>query len=90
MSKPIVPSEPSTIATSQDPNSITNISKMTGEIENQAEADKKYDTKGKLYSGFQDGPPSMNKIVSIGTSFLLAAGFLMVVGALLPKGRKRF
>jgi hypothetical protein len=88
MSTPIVPNEPSTQATVNNPNSLLMLTKITEEQKKQAEADKKYDTKGKLYDGFQD-IPSSQKVISIGLSFAIAAGILLVVGGLLPKTRKR-
>lgn len=84
MATPIVPSEPSTQATVNDPNSVTNITKITEQIKKQANSDTKYDTKGKLYDGFQDLPTGQ-KAFSILLSFLLTAGTLLVVGAILPK-----
>jgi hypothetical protein len=62
--------------------------KIADELKKQAEADTKYDTKGKIYDGFQD-LPNGQKVLSIGLSFAIAAGILLVVGGLLPKTKKR-
>jgi hypothetical protein len=88
MATPIIPSEPSTVDSTSNPNSITSLMKTVEEQKKQAASDTKYDTKGKLYDGFTD-MPSRQKIISIGLSFTIAAGILLVVGALLPKSRKR-
>lgn len=88
MSTPVIPTEPSTPETKNDPNSITNMIKRVEEQKKQSDADTKYDTKTNVYESFQD-TTTMNKVISIGTSFLIAAGILMVVGALLPKSKRR-
>ena len=88
MATPVIPSEPSTMDSTTNPNSINSLMKTVEEQKKQTAADTKYDTKGKLYDGFSD-MPSGQKILSIGLSFTIAAGILMVVGALLPKSRKR-
>ena len=88
MATPVKPTEPSTPETVNDPNSITNMIKKVEEQKKQASSDTKYDTKGKIYDGFTD-LPSGQKILSIGLSFALAAGILLVVSGLLPKSRKR-
>jgi hypothetical protein len=88
MATPIIPTEPSTPDTNANPNSLNNLIKSTDETKKQTLSDTKYDTKGNLYDGFQD-LPSGQKILSIGLSFALAAGILLVVGGLLPKTRKR-
>lgn len=88
MATPIIPSEPSTPDSTTNPNSINSLTKIVDEQKKQAEADTKYDTKGKIYDGFQD-LPSREKIFSIGLSFTIAAGILLVVGGLLPKSKKR-
>lgn len=87
MATPIIPAEPSTQETVNDPNSITNLIKKTEEQKKQASADTKYDTKANVYENFET--QSMNRVLSIGVSFLIAAGVLMVVGALLPKSKRR-
>lgn len=89
MATPILPAEPSTVETTNDPNSITNLIKKTEEQKKQAAADTKYDTKSNIYEKFETQTQSMNRVISIGTSFLIAAGILMVVGALLPKSKRR-
>ena len=88
MATPIVPNEPSTPDSTSNPNSINSLTKIVDEQKKQAASDTKYDTKGKLYDGFSD-MPSGQKVLSIGLSFTIAAGILLVVGALLPKSRKR-
>lgn len=88
MATPIVPSEPSTPDSTTNPNSINSLMKVADEQKKQSEADTKYDTKGKIYDGFQD-LPNRQKVLSIGLSFAIAAGILLVVGGLLPKSRKR-
>lgn len=88
MATPISPSEPSTISELNNPNSITNLIKSTEEQKKQALSDTKYDTKGNLYEKFED-LPSRQKVLSIASSFAIAAGILLVVGGLLPKSRRR-
>jgi hypothetical protein len=65
--------------------------KIVDEQKKQTESDTKYDTKGQIYEKFQDKSslPSREKILSIGSSFAIAAGILLVVGGLLPKTKKR-
>lgn len=88
MATPIIPTEPSTPDTNSNPNSLNNLMKTTDDLKKQVNSDTKFDTKGNLYDGFQD-LPSGKKILSIGLSFAIAAGVLLVVGGLLPKSRKR-
>lgn len=88
MATPIIPSEPSTVDSTSNPNSINSLMKLADEQRKQAQADTKYDTKGKIYDGFEDFP-SKQKILSIGLSFTITAGILLVVGGLLPKSQKR-
>ena len=88
MATPISPAEPSTASELNNPNSLTNLIKNTEEQKKQALSDTKYDTKGSLYDGFQDFPTGQ-RALSIGLSFALAAGFLLILGGLLPKSRKR-
>lgn len=91
----VKPTEPSTQQTVNDPNSITNLIKKVEEQKKQAESDTKYDTKSNVYEKFEDkkkgtdGIPTMKELQSIGTSFLLAAGVLIVIGAFLPKSKVR-
>ena len=93
MSTPIIPSEPSTPESTTNPNSINSLMKSVDEQKKQAISDTKYDTKGQIYEKFQgtsSSPlPSVQKIFSIGLSFTIAAGVLLVVGGLLPKAKKR-
>ena len=65
--------------------------KTVDEQKKQTESDTKYDTKGQIYEKFQDKSslPSREKILSVGSSFAIAAGILLVVGGLLPKTKKR-
>jgi hypothetical protein len=88
MATPISPSEPSTATELNNPTSITNLIKSTEEQKKQALSDTKYDTKGNLYETFED-LPSRQKVLSIASSFAIAAGILLVVGGLLPKSRRR-
>jgi hypothetical protein len=89
MATPVKPTEPSTPETVNDPNSITNMIKKVEEQKKQASSDTKYDTKANIYEGFTFTPETKMRALSIGTSFLIAAGILMVVGALLPKSKRR-
>jgi hypothetical protein len=82
----IPPIEPSTQASTSDPNSISNLIKRTQEQKKQAEADTKYDTKGGIYESFVDSQ-GVSRQVSILTSLALAAGVLFLIGGLLPKKR---
>jgi hypothetical protein len=88
MATPIIPSEPSTPDSTSNPNSINSLMKVVDEQKKQAVSDTKYDTKGQIYEKFQD-LPSGQKVLSIGLSFAIAAGILLVVGGLLPKTKKR-
>ena len=88
MATPVKPTEPSTPETVNDPNSITNMIKKTEEQKKQSDADRKYDAKSNVYEGFRD-TSWQTRALSIGTSFLIAAGVLMVVGSLLPKSKRR-
>ena len=88
MATPIQPNEPSTKDQLANPNSLTNLTKTIDEQKKQTLSDTKFDTKGQLYETFADYP-SKEKIMSIGLSFLIAAGVLMVAGAFLPKARRR-
>lgn len=65
--------------------------KTVDEQKKQTQSDTKYDTKGQIYEKFQDKSslPSREKILSVGSSFAIAAGILLVVGGLLPKTKKR-
>jgi hypothetical protein len=89
MATPVKPTEPSTPETINDPNSITNMIRKVGEQKKQSDSDTKYDTKANIYEGFTISPEMKMKALSIGTSFLIAAGILMVAGALLPKSKRR-
>jgi hypothetical protein len=78
----VAPVQPSTAQTSNDPNSIVNLLKESQQQTKQANSDTQFDTKKDIYEKFLD---MEDKTQSIITSFLLAAGVLMLVGALLPK-----
>jgi hypothetical protein len=78
----VAPVQPSTAQTSNDPNSIVNLLKKSEQQSKQANSDTQFDTKKNIYEAFLDAE---DKTTSIITSFLLAAGVLMLVGALLPK-----
>jgi len=78
----VAPIQPSTAQTSNDPNSIVNLLKKSQQQNTQAQSDTQFDTKKNVYETFLDVE---DKTTSIITSFLLAAGVLMLVGALLPK-----
>lgn len=83
---PVLPAEPSTISSIQDPNSITNLIKKTQEQNKQAQSDTVYDTKKGVYESFETKQQGqINRAVSIAASFALAAGVLLIVGSLLPK-----
>jgi hypothetical protein len=86
MSKAIPPIEPSTAATANDPNSISNLIKKTEEQNKQAVADTKYDTKVGVYESFT-GSSETQRQLSILTSLALAAGVLFLIGGVLPKKR---
>ena len=87
MSAPIPAVEPSTVQTTQDPNSITNLIKKVQEQNNQAKSDTQYDSKVNMYESFQDF--NGTRVLSIGVSFLIAAGILSLVGALIGKKGRR-
>lgn len=89
MATPVKPTEPSTPETVNNPNSITNMIKKVEEQKKQSASDTKYDTKANIYEGFMIQSDSMKRVISIGTSFLIAAGVLFVAGALLPKSKRR-
>ena len=89
MATPVKPTEPSTPETVNDPNSITNMIKKVEEQKKQSVSDTKYDTKANIYEGFTISSEMKMKALSIGTSFLIAAGILLVAGALLPKSKRR-
>ena len=78
----VAPVQPSTTQTSNDPNSIVNLLKKSQQQSTQANSDTQFDTKKDIYEPFLD---METRTTSIITSFLLAAGVLMLVGALLPK-----
>jgi hypothetical protein len=86
MSTAIPPIEPSTQASANDPNSISNLIKKTEEQNKQAKSDTKYDTKGGIYESFA-GSQGVSREISILTSLALAAGALFLLGGLLPKKR---
>lgn len=77
----VAPVQPSNANTSNDPNSIVNLLKNSQQQSKQASADTQFDTKKDIYEKFtnEDRP------LSIASSFLIAAGVLMFIGALLPK-----
>ena len=77
----VAPVQPSNAQTSNDPNSIVNLLKNSQQQSKQASADTQFDTKKDIYEKFtnEDRP------LSIASSFLIAAGVLMFIGALLPK-----
>ena len=83
---PVLPAEPSTITSIQDPNSITNLIKKTQEQNKQAQSDTVYDTKKGVYESFETKQQGqLKRGFSIAASFALAAGVLLIVGSLLPK-----
>lgn len=89
MSAPVLPVEPSTLASTNDPNSISNLIKNVEEQNKQAKADTKYDTKGGIYESFTNNElVNKNKAMSILASFGIAAGILLLIGSILPKTRK--
>jgi len=88
MATPIIPSEPSTPDSVSNPNSLNSLMKIVDEQKKQAISDTKYDTKGKIYETFED-LPTRQKVLSVGLSFAIAAGVLLIVGGLLPKTKKR-
>jgi uncharacterized membrane protein len=87
MSAPIPAVEPSTVQTTQDPNSITNLIKNVQEQNKQAKSDTQFDSKVNMYESFQD--LNGTRVLSIGASFLIAAGILSLVGALVGKKGRR-
>ncbi len=87
MATPVKPTEPSTPETVNDPNSITNMIRKVEEQKKQSAADTKYDTKANVYEGFST--EWRMRALSIGSSFLITVGILMVAGALLPKSKRR-
>jgi hypothetical protein len=87
MSAPVLPVEPSTAASLDNPNSISNLIKTVEEQNKQAKADTKYDTKGGIYENFTN-EITTNRTLSILTSFAITAGVLLLIGGLLPKSRK--
>lgn len=89
MAAVIPPLEPSTLASTSDPNSISNLIKNVEEQSKQAKSDSKYDTKGGIYESFVDtGFVNKDKAMSILASFGIAAGILLLIGSILPKTRK--
>ena len=78
----VAPVQPSTAQTSNDPNSIVNLLKKSQQQSKQANSDTQFDTTKDIYEPFVDMDERTNSII---TSFLLAAGVLMLLGALLPK-----
>lgn len=89
MSTPVLPIEPSTVGSTSDPNSISNLIKRVEEQNKQAKSDTKYDTKGGIYESFIDKDvTSKDKAMSILASFTIAAGILLAIGSILPKTRK--
>ena len=87
MSAPVLPVEPSTVASRDNPNSISNLIKTVEEQNKQAKADTKYDTQGGIYENFTN-EITTNRTVSILISFGITAGVLLLIGGLLPKSRK--
>ena len=86
MSTAIPPIEPSTAASTNDPNSISNLIKKTEEQNKQAQSDTKYDTKKGVYESFTSYQEPSRQ-VSILTSLAIAAGILFILGGVLPKKR---
>jgi hypothetical protein len=77
----VAPVQPSNANTSNDPNSIVNLLKNSQQQKKQASSDTQFDTKKDIYEAFINEDTA----ISIATSFLIAAGILMFIGALLPK-----
>ena len=77
----VAPVQPSNAQTSNDPNSIVNILKNSQQQKKQASSDTQFDTKKDIYEAFTNE----DRTISIATSFLIAAGILMFIGALIPK-----
>ncbi len=88
MSAAIAPNEPSTYATSIDPYSITNLTKLADEQKKQAQSDTKYDVKTKVYENFLT-QTFEQRALSITASWALAAVVLYGFSFLLPKRRIR-
>jgi hypothetical protein len=77
----VAPVQPSNAQTSNDPNSIVNLLKNSQQQKKQASSDTQFDTKKDIYEAFTNE----ERTISIATSFLIAAGVLMFIGALIPK-----
>ena len=77
----VAPVQPSNAQTSNDPNSIVNLLKNSQQQKKQASSDTQFDTKKDIYEAFINE----DRTLSIATSFLIAAGVLMFIGALIPK-----
>mgnify|MGYP006079357269 CR=1 FL=1 len=77
----VAPVQPSNAQTSNDPNSIVNLLKNSQQQKKQASSDTQFDTKKDIYEAFINE----DRTISIATSFLIAAGILMFIGALIPK-----
>jgi hypothetical protein len=77
----VAPVQPSNAQTSNDPNSIVNLLKNSQQQKKQASSDTQFDTKKDIYEAFTNE----ERTISITTSFLIAAGILMFIGALIPK-----
>jgi hypothetical protein len=77
----VAPVQPSNAQTSNDPNSIVNLLKNSQQQKKQASSDTQFDTKKDIYEAFTNE----ERTISITTSFLIAAGVLMFIGALIPK-----
>jgi hypothetical protein len=77
----VAPVQPSNAQTSNDPNSIVNLLKNSQQQKKQASSDTQFDTKKDIYEAFTNE----ERTISITTSFLIAAGVLMFLSALIPK-----
>ncbi len=77
----VAPVQPSNAQTSNDPNSIVNLLKNSQQQKKQASSDTQFDTKKDIYEAFTNE----ERTISIATSFLIAAGVLMFLSALIPK-----
>jgi hypothetical protein len=77
----VAPVQPSNAQTSNDPNSIVNLLKNSQQQKKQASSDTQFDTKKDIYEAFTNE----DRTISITTSFLIAAGVLMFLSALIPK-----
>jgi hypothetical protein len=77
----VAPVQPSNAQTSNDPNSIVNLLKNSQQQKKQASSDTQFDTKKDIYEAFTNE----ERTISSATSFLIAAGILMFIGALIPK-----